>query len=740
MLLAGQNIDHYHLLQHIGSSNGETYLAINTHTDRQVALKAYRVESLAQLNEMPSQEAVAFFLSRAEALSHLNQVYIAPLYEYGEKAINGTDYTYLVTEYYQNGSLKNWLPSDTDSTVKLRSPLEIARVISQIADALQFAHEQQIIHQNLKPANILFNDSQASPLSDIAIVDFAIITPAARARLKHQLSTDPYLAPEQLTGQSLPATDQYALAAIAYHLLTNTLPFAEDSDRLQLPTPPSKHNSSLPGALDGVLLHALNSKPEGRFPTIISFANAFSEAARVGRDLRSTLYVSPQEARTGTTKTIYLPEGRQMKVALPAGSINGQMLYLEGQGEASPEGPRGDLILTIVIKQPGKDTTPIPIIPEEIITASRQPPDIEELPTQNYRREIEELPTGKYPQDNIEELPTITAIPFDNIQGNTPAGIPFSVEDEPTIKQGRPSNQLLSPITSKLYQFKQAMLPAISQGSHRTFNSISHLTTTLRGNTAQPLWKRPLIRDISLMLLIALILLLSGSIFYTTRVNTLVTQGVNATATAQIQSVSTAYAATYTAQASATAATAHDPYPPNNGMLVFSDSLQARNASNGWNNVGGCSFSNNTYEVQGVAKSSNFCTAGRSFHNFTYEAQIAFTQGGFGGIIFRFNNTKNSYYYFGINTKGGYALLYNTENNYFITILSGGPNQAIKTGQSNTLAVIAKGRQIDLYANGQRLDGVSDALDTEGQIGVAAGDNASDTTTADFNNVKVWNI
>ncbi len=164
------------------------------------------------------------------------------------------------------------------------------------------------------------------------------------------------MAPELWDGHPLPATDQYALAIMAYELLVGRPPFQGGPGQvmrqhyLALPPAPSALNPRLSPAIDAVLLRALSKQPDERFPSVAAFACAFQEAAQSSAELHATLAISRAEAQGGTTRRLTLPGGRQVSVTVPAGVGDGTMLRLEGQGMPYyTGGPAGALALMITI-------------------------------------------------------------------------------------------------------------------------------------------------------------------------------------------------------------------------------------------------------------------------------------------------------------------------------------------------------------------------------------------------------
>jgi serine/threonine protein kinase/ABC-type amino acid transport substrate-binding protein len=382
MPLEGTQLGNYQLLRPIGSGGmGEVYLAEDTRIHRQVAIKVIREEAAPYPDANAIKEVARLFQREMKAISQLDHPHILPLFDFGEETVNRTKLTYMVMPFRQEGSLADWLQKR--SSAQLLSAQEVAYFVSQAADALQHAHDHQLIHQDVKPSNFLIRSRSGHPshpdllLADFGIAKFTTATATASQSIR---GTPAYMAPEQWDGQPVAATDQYALAVMAYQLLTGRPPFLGGPAQVMRqhfqaqPQPPSTLNPRIPFALDAVILRALEKQPEARFASIAEFARAFQQAVQDappaavssarpsslikesprpstrGSDIRATLAISQAEALTGTSRTLTLPGGRRVTVPVPGGAHDGQVVRLEGQGEASPDGGEsGALVLTILV-------------------------------------------------------------------------------------------------------------------------------------------------------------------------------------------------------------------------------------------------------------------------------------------------------------------------------------------------------------------------------------------------------
>jgi len=286
MSFDGKQVGRYQLLQVIGrGSMGEVYLARDTQLNRQVAIKIAHAEANIDSNPLAVQEATRLFLREAKAIAQLDHPNILPLFDYGEEKVNGDTLTYMVMPYRQEGSFSDWLRERRHF-----GPLswqEVFHFVQQAAEALQHAHNRQITHQDVKPSNFLIHSTEnASRFPDLLLADFGIakFIMATMGESQTIRGTPAYMAPEQWSGNHVPASDQYALAVMAYELLTGQIPFRGNPQQVMyqhfqdVPQPPSKLNAALSPRVDEVLLRALSKHPESRFASVAEFAAALSSA------------------------------------------------------------------------------------------------------------------------------------------------------------------------------------------------------------------------------------------------------------------------------------------------------------------------------------------------------------------------------------------------------------------------------------------------------------------------------
>jgi serine/threonine protein kinase len=359
----------YRFVRLLGSGGmGEVYLMQDMRVNRQVAIKVIRSESTPYPDSTAAKDAARLFQREARAIAALEHPNILPLYDFGEETRDGKTITYMVMPYSTEGTLASWLHQRGS---ELLSPEDIAYLVEQAADALQYAHDHEVIHLDVKPSNFLLRSNRKKPNHPtLLLADFGIarsFTTVASSSLTIR-GTPTAMAPEQWSSTPVPATDQYALAVMTYELLTGRPPFVGSMEQLMFhhfttqPPPPSTFNPHLPATLDAVLLRALAKKPEERFPSIAAFASAFEQAAQTppakivtdqqpseASNLYATLAISQAEADAGISQMITLPGGRQVNVPVPAGAHDGQVIRL--QDSDRPSSGEGALILTVAIKQ-----------------------------------------------------------------------------------------------------------------------------------------------------------------------------------------------------------------------------------------------------------------------------------------------------------------------------------------------------------------------------------------------------
>ncbi len=268
-----QKLGRYELLEKIGKGGmGVVYRAMDPAIGRVVAIKTIlfhdAAEEGSELRARMARESQA-----AGRLSHPNIVAVHDICQEG-------DTSYIVMEYVQGRTLDAAMRADPS----LRSSGEALRIVQECAAALDYAHSRGVVHRDIKPANIMLRADGV-----VKIADFGIAKVSQFSTLTHSavsLGSPDYMAPEQWRGEPVSGqTDQYALATVAYVLLTGRRPFEGDSVAslaamtMYLEQPAAvTFNSRLSPAVDGVLRKALSKTGGARYATCGEFARALQRA------------------------------------------------------------------------------------------------------------------------------------------------------------------------------------------------------------------------------------------------------------------------------------------------------------------------------------------------------------------------------------------------------------------------------------------------------------------------------
>jgi len=286
----GQQLGNYRLIRLLGQGGfADVYLGEHLYMHTQAAIKVLH-------NQLTPVDIEQFRLE-AQTVARLDHPHIVRVLEFG---VEGST-PFLVMTYAPNGTLRQRHPRGTHLP-----PSTVLEYVKQVADALQYAHEQKLIHRDVKPENMLLGQR-----NEVLLSDFGIALPAQTSRsqrTQEAIGTIAYMSPEQIQGKPRPASDQYSLGIVVYEWISGSLPFSGQGLDLygqHLYAQPARLREKVPSVSLGVeqiVMTALAKDPHQRFASIQAFATALEQAIVSPAFTPSTGYTAPssgsQEAST----------------------------------------------------------------------------------------------------------------------------------------------------------------------------------------------------------------------------------------------------------------------------------------------------------------------------------------------------------------------------------------------------------------------------------------------------------
>jgi len=293
----GQQFGSYRLTRPLGRrSFSEVYLGEHIHLGTLAAVK------ILHYNQLDKADLERFRIE-ARTIARLEHPNIVRLLDFGVEK----DVPYLVMNYAPNGNLRQRHPKG-----KLL-PLDIiVPYVNQVASALQYAHDQKLIHRDVKPQNMLIGRNNEVLLGDFGV---ALIAQSLHrdTDLQNMIGTITYMAPEAVQGMPRPASDQYALGIVVYEWLCGEPPFHGSFTEIaaqHMFTSLASLRAKVPlisPAVEQVVLKALAKDPQQRFPSVSAFAGALEQASQLTNTILSTL-ASPASSNS-PQRTSSTPSG-----------------------------------------------------------------------------------------------------------------------------------------------------------------------------------------------------------------------------------------------------------------------------------------------------------------------------------------------------------------------------------------------------------------------------------------------
>jgi serine/threonine protein kinase len=264
----------YKIISEIGQgAMGVVYKAVDPIIDRTVAIKTINLN----LSKSELEEYEARFQQEIKAAGRLNHPNIVTIYDVGK-----TDQVaYMAMEFLEGKELKDMI-----ATGQIPPPDQVVDIITQVADGLSFAHQQDIVHRDVKPSNIMVMKGGIAKITDFGIA--RLPNSAVKTMTGLILGSPRYMSPEQVIGKAIDArSDIFSLGVVLYEALTSVAPFDGDNVNAIMyatvnttPPPPSAHVRAVPPMLDLIVAKAMAKLLEDRYQSVKELADDLREVRR----------------------------------------------------------------------------------------------------------------------------------------------------------------------------------------------------------------------------------------------------------------------------------------------------------------------------------------------------------------------------------------------------------------------------------------------------------------------------
>lgn len=639
----GQQLGNYRLLSLIAQGGfGDIYLAEHVHLGTQAAIKV--------LHTRLANEDVALFRREARTVARLIHPNIVRVFDFDVQAT----VPFLVMDYAPNGSLRQ--RHSKGEPVPLPTVIEY---VKQLTDGLQYAHDEKVIHRDVKPENMLLGRRNEVLLSDFGI---ALAAQSSRSLSTQDVAgTFAYMAPEQLQGKPRQASDQYSLGIVAYEWLSGERPFhgsfVELYSQHSFVNPPSLIERGIPlsSQVEHVVMKALAKDPHQRFESVRAFAIALEQA-----------YTTPI-VLASPTENVSTPftETTPIKVPTPHDPMSEEIERVAEGKAAVADDLTSPSDRSTQLAEASRPSSPLPAVKEQ--------PAVPETPRQAL------------PDQQIVLPPPAPALP-------QPAQRVVAVANEANIYQperARPaSTQGRSlPMTTIILIVALVVVLAASGLGFLVLRNNGH-NQSAQGATATP----------------------GHSVTATTQPGTTVTPAV-ATATATVASQQ------YSQATSGTPVIDDQLAGGDKEQLRCPTAIKRGYYSY---EVDGLHFEASA-PTSGNPGDAYCVVPTTQFSNFAYQVQMKIVNGDGGGITFRTDPAFGTGYSFVINKNGSYQLKYVKDNHVLSSGTS--PVIQNSANQTYQLTVVAQGSTINLYVNQQHIATVEDSQYGQGSIGMIVSGN-----------------
>jgi hypothetical protein len=431
--LVGKTLGSYQILDEIGRGGmAVVYRAYQPSLNREVAIKVLPPQFTFD------QQFIQRFVREAQAAASLRHPHIIVIHDVAEQ----DGLYYIVMELLTGRTLRQLVEEEG-----ALPPARVARLVEQIASALDYAHRRGFVHRDVKPDNIFVDQGDRVTLTDFGIAKAASGTQLTRTGML--VGTPQYMSPEQARGDAVgPATDIYALGIVAYQMLSGQVPFRGTTPHAilyqqihELPPPLRSVRSGLPPAVDSVLNAALAKEPRARYSSAGQFAQALATTVAGGAPVPPpppAKRTAPAPARPGPSRRQPLLWLWVLAIVAVAVVVLVAILLLGGGASPVDTTATEQALALPITTQPQPTETPP--------AATTQPPPTD-TPTP--------LPTA------TDVLPTDTPV--------TPTDTPVPPTATPTPGCGLPTDPTLAPIWERGKQGCPTASSAITWAAWESF-------------------------------------------------------------------------------------------------------------------------------------------------------------------------------------------------------------------------------------------------------------------------------
>lgn len=274
--LIGRKLGDYTIQESLGQGGmAHVYKGFDQNLDRYAAVKVIEPNTVSHEDEAEYRER---FRREARAIARLNHPNIVSVYQFGETPDN---MYYMAMQFVDGRDLRQILKEYARRGQRI-SYQQILQIVRDMAASLDYAHQQGVIHRDVKPSNIM-----VTPDHRAVLTDFGLALSANEGTLGNTFGSVHYIAPEQAvsSAQASPQSDLYSLGVVLYEMLTGRVPF-DDSSAMSValkhisdpPPPPSLVNPTITLAIEEVVIKMLDKEPRRRFRSGAAFMQALEAA------------------------------------------------------------------------------------------------------------------------------------------------------------------------------------------------------------------------------------------------------------------------------------------------------------------------------------------------------------------------------------------------------------------------------------------------------------------------------